>query len=172
MVLVRPRLVRCIERHSDELAGDLLARVQKSPQLPYFNEKVPPDELKQRVYEIYRHLGQWLIKRGDVDVERRYRDIGARRCHQGVPLSELIRAIILTKEKLWDFLNRESCPGFEIEVLAEHDMFRMIDQFFNRAIHYAAIGFEEAAAAQVLANNNADYSAAMSIAGDFRERQS
>jgi hypothetical protein len=170
--MVRHRLVRCIEAHSDDLAGNLLTRVQESPQLPHFNQKVPPAELKQRVYEIYRHLGQWLIKKGDADIERRYRDIGARRCHQGVPLSELIRAIILTKENLWDFLNRESCPGFEIEVLAEHDMFRMIDQFFNRAIHYAAMGFEEAATAQLLANNNAAYSAAMSMAADFRGRHS
>jgi len=37
----------------------------------------------------------------------------------------------LTKENLRDFLNRESCPGFELEVLAEHDLFRMIEQFFN-----------------------------------------
>jgi hypothetical protein len=170
--MVRHRLVRCIEAHSDDLAGGLLTRVQASAQLPSFNKKVPPAELKQRVYEIYRHLGQWLMKRGDADIERRYREIGARRCHQGVPLSELIRAIILTKENLWDFLNRESCPGFEIEVLAEHDMFRMIDQFFNRAIHYAAIGFEEAAAAQLLAKDNAAYAGAISRAADVRVRPS
>ena len=166
--MVRHRLVRQIEAHSDELASELLMRVRHSPQLPFFNQKVPPAELKQRVYEIYRHLGQWLIKKADVDIERHYREVGARRYRQGVPLSELIRAIILTKENLWDFLNRESCPGFEIEVLAEHDMFRMIDQFFNRAIHYAAVGFEEAAAAELLARNTAVYAAAMCTAGGLR----
>lgn len=59
-------------------------------------------------------------------------------------LSELLGAIILTKDNFGDFLGRESWPGFEIEVLAEHDMFRRIDHFFNRAMYYAARGFEQA----------------------------
>lgn len=49
-----------------------------------------------------------------------------------------------SKDNLSDFLRRESWPGFEIEVLAEHDMFRRIDHFFNRAMYYAARGFEQA----------------------------
>jgi len=65
-----------------------------------------------------------------------------------VALSELIWAILLTKENLWAFLNRESWPGFEVEVLAEHEMLRTIDHFFNRAIYFAAIGFEQAAIAE------------------------
>jgi hypothetical protein len=141
------RLVRHIEMYSDELANELLTRVQSSPNLTSYN-RVPPNELKQRVYEIYRHLGQWLTRRTEADIERQYSEIGARRYLQGVPLSELMRAIILTKENIWDFLTRESCPGFELEVLAEHDVFRMIDRFFNHALYYAACGYERAALAE------------------------
>ena len=35
-----------------------------------------------------------------------------------------------------------------MEVLAEHDMFRRIDHFFNRAMYYAARGFEQAERAE------------------------
>ena len=145
--MIRHRLIRLIESRSDELANQLLLRVRQSPHLASFS-KVPPNELKQRVYEVYRHLGQWLLTKTEVDIEQQYRAIGARRYRQGVPLSELIWAIILTKDNLWDFLNSESCPGFEMEVLAEHDMFRMIDRFFNHAIHHAARGYEQAAFAE------------------------
>jgi hypothetical protein len=139
------RLVRLIESHSKELAAELLARTRQSPHFTTFN-KVPDHELRQRVYEIYSQLGQWLMTRTEADIEHQYSQIGARRYHQGVVLSELLWAIMLTKDNLWDFLYRESWPGFEIEVLAEHDMFRMIDHFFNRAMYHAARGYEQAAA--------------------------
>jgi hypothetical protein len=84
------------------------------------------------------------MTRTEEDIARQYSEIGARRYRQGVLLSELLWAIVLTKDNLWDFLGRESWPGFEIEVLAEHDMFRRIDHFFNRAMYYAARGFEQA----------------------------
>jgi hypothetical protein len=144
--MIRHRLIRLIESRSDELANELLLRAKSSPHLASFT-KVPPSELKQRVYEIYRNLGEWLVKRTEADIEKQYCTIGARRFRQGVPLSELIWAIILTKDNLWDFLNRESFPGFEMEVLAEHEMFRLIDRFFNHAMYYAARGHEKAAAA-------------------------
>jgi len=143
--LVTPihRLVHLIESHSKELATELLARARQAPHLASFS-RVPEHELRQRVYEIYSQLGQWLATRTERDIEHQYSEIGARRYRQGVPLSELLWAIVLTKDNLWDFLYRESWPGFEIEVLAEHDMFRMIDHFFNRAMFYAARGFEQA----------------------------
>ena len=153
-MILTHRLVRLVETHSDDLASSLLNRVRQSPALPSYGS-VPPEELKQRVSEIYDHLGQWLLGKSEADIEQRYREVGARRFRQQVPLSELIWAIILTKENLWDFLNRESFPGFEVEVLAEHEVFRMLDQFFNRAIHYAAIGYEQAALTESLAEKGA-----------------
>jgi hypothetical protein len=138
------RLVRLIETHSKELAVELLAHVRRSPHLTTFGN-VPDHELRQRVYEIYSQLGQWLMTRTDADIEHQYCEIAVRRFRQGVLLSDLLWAIVLTKDNLWDFLYRESWPGFEIEVLAEHDMFRMIDHFFNRAMYYAARGYEQAA---------------------------
>ena len=144
--MIRHRLIRLIESRSDELANELLTRAKNSPHLSSFS-RVPPGELKQRVYEVYRNLGEWLINRTEEDIDIQYSAIGARRFRQGVPLSELIWAIILTKDNLWNFLSRESFPGFEMEVLAEHDMFRMIDRFFNHAVYHAARGYEEAACA-------------------------
>ena len=146
--MIRHRLIHLIEEHSDELANELLSRARESTHLTSFISKVPPDELRQRVYEIYRHLGQWLLRRTEADIEEHYCAVGARRCRQGVALSQLIWATLLTKENLWAFLNRESWPGFEVEVLAEHEMLRTIDHFFNRAIYFAAIGFEQAAIAE------------------------
>lgn len=137
------RLVRLIETHSDALAAGLLEKVQNS-ELTRAYRSVPPEELKQRVYEIYRHLGEWLLGKSVFDIELRYEEIGTRRAHQGVPLSELIWAIILTKENLWEFLKRESPMERPVEVFGELEMLQLLEQFFERAIYYASVGYERA----------------------------
>ncbi|MBZ5722466.1 MAG: hypothetical protein LAO03_19165 [Acidobacteriia bacterium] len=138
------RLVRLIETHSDALASGLLAKVQSSEcTLGYHN--VPPEELKQRVYEIYRHLGDWLLGKSEFDIETRYLEIGARRAQQQVPLSQLAMTIIFTKENLWEFLKKESVLDRPVEVFGELEMLQLLDKFFDSAIYYAAVGYERAA---------------------------
>jgi hypothetical protein len=143
------RLVRLIENHSDELAAGLLTRVQNS-ELSRSYRHVPPEELRQRVYEIYRHLGEWLLGKSAFDIEQRYEEIGTRRAHQSVPISELVWVIVLTKENLWEFLKREAGMERPTEVFGELEMLQLLDQFFDRAIYYASIGYERAQAAHDL----------------------
>ena len=139
------RLVRLIEAHSDALAAGLLDKVQHS-ELTRSYLNVPPAELKQRVYEIYRHLGEWLLGKSAFDIEQRYEEIGARRAHQGVPLSELVWTIVLTKDNLWDFLKRETLLERPVEVFGELEVLQLLEQFFDRAIYYASVGHERALA--------------------------
>jgi hypothetical protein len=145
------RLVRLIESHSQALASSLLDRVQNSEATPDY-KNVPPDELKERVYEIYRHLGDWLTTKNELDLEQRYSEIGARRAFQHVPLSQLVWAIILTKDNLWDFIKKESILERPVEVFGELEMLQLLDQFFDRAIYYAAIGYERSIAEYAIAH--------------------
>jgi hypothetical protein len=144
------KLVRLIETNSETLSTSLLAKVQNS-ELTRSYRNVPAEDLKDRVFDIYRHLGEWLLGKGSgFDIEQRYEEIGAKRVHQGVPISELIWVIILTKENLWEFLEKESLPERPIEAFGELEMLKLLDQFFDRAIYYASVGYERAIAAQAL----------------------
>jgi hypothetical protein len=136
------RLVRLIETHADALAAGLEERVQNNSQISQFR-KVPAHELRERVYEIYRHLGEWLLGKNELDIEHRYVEIGARRAQQGVPLSEVIQAITLTKENLWDFLKSEAVIDRAVEIMGELELLQMLEMFFDRAIYYAAVGHEQ-----------------------------
>lgn len=140
------RLVRLIESHSQALASCLLTKVEECEQTRDFRQ-VPPEELKERVYEIYRHLGDWLLGKTEFDIEKRYLEIGEKRAQQGVPLSQLVMVIVLTKENLWEFLRKESPLDRPVEVFGEMEMLQMLEQFFDRAIFYAAQGHERAMAA-------------------------
>ena len=79
-------------------------------------------------------------------LEHRYSQIGARRASQRVPLSEVIWVIVLTKENLWDFVKKESVLERPVEVFGELEMLQLLEQFFDRAIYYASVGYEMAVA--------------------------
>ena len=136
------RLVRLIESHADALASTLEERVQGNSQVSHFRD-VSAHELRQRVYEIYGHLGEWLLGKNELDVEQRYREIGSRRATQKVPLSEVIQAIVLTKENLWEFLKSEAVADRAVEIMGELELLQMLEMFFDRAIYYAAVGYED-----------------------------
>ena len=144
------RLVRLIETHSQALATGLLDRVQNSELTHSYQQNVPGEELKEKVYEIYRHLGEWLMGKDELQLEQRYLQIGARRASQRVPLSEVIWVIILTKDNLWDFIKKESVLERPVEVFGELEMLQLLEQFFDRAIYYSSVGYELSIADQVL----------------------
>ena len=125
------RLVRLIETHADALAAGLQERVQASPYVTHFRD-LSAQELRERVYEIYRHLGEWLLGKNELDIEHRYREIGARRAQQKVPVSEVIQAIVLTKENLWEFLKSEAPEERTVEIMGELELLQMLEMFFDR----------------------------------------
>ncbi len=142
--MIALRLVRLIESHSDELAHGLMAKFHASDRAGDLR-RVPEDELKHRSHEIYRNLSDWLLNKTERDIEHRYRELGVRRAAQGVRYSHLFWAILLTKENLWDFLQREGVGEHALDLLGEVELLRMLDQFFDRALYFALLGYEEGA---------------------------
>ena len=136
------RLVRLIESHAAELAGGLEEKVQASCQVAHFRN-LPVHELRERVYEIYRHLGEWLLGKNELDIEHRYQEIGASRARQHVPVSEVVQGLVLTKENLWEFLKSEAVMDRAVEIMGELELLEMLERFFDRAIYYAAAGYEQ-----------------------------
>jgi hypothetical protein len=139
--MIALRLVRLIENHSDELAQGLIEKFEKSPRTSEM-KRVPHEELRNRVDELLHQLGEWLLTKTENDVERRYAEIGRRRASQGVSLSHYCWAIVLTKEHIWDFLQQHAFLTNPIEIYGEMELLRLLDQFFDRAMCYAAEGYE------------------------------
>ena len=71
------RLVRLIESHADELAAGLEKRVGSQPaSQTHFRDISAQRKYANACTEIYRHLGEWLLGKNELDVEQRYREIG------------------------------------------------------------------------------------------------
>ena len=141
--MIAVRLVRLIEQHSDELTESLLRSFLSSPRTTDLS-KVPAHELRARSSEILRNLSDWLLLKSDAEVERRYREIGARRAAQNVSLAHVLWGIFLTKERIWNFLKHEGFLRGALEIYGEMELLRLLDQFFDRAVCYCAEGYEKA----------------------------
>src|SRR5512138_3338124 len=140
--MIALRLVRLIEDHSDQLAGGLMRRLEVSAKCPDLR-KVPKQEVEERSREIYQHLSEWLVNKTEHDIEHTYRHIARRRFEQGIPLSAVYWAFVVTKEHLWDYLIHEGATETPLDLRAGFDLIRMMEQFFEMAIYYISLEYEE-----------------------------
>jgi hypothetical protein len=136
------RLVQLIETHADQLSESLIRRLKNAEECSELMSKVPAHELKHRTYEIYSHVSEWLLSKTLTEVEDRYIGLGARRARQGVPFSQVMFAVHATKQNLWDYLWEEGLLEPE-DLIHEMELLRSLSQFFDRALYYAAIGYEQ-----------------------------
>src|SRR5580692_4614682 len=140
--MIALRLVRLVERHSDELTTELTAKLETSSHTVELR-KVPVEELRRQIQELLRHFGDWLLTKTSHDIEQRYFEIGERRASQGVALSDFCWAIVLTKEHLWEFLQRQGFMNSSVELYGEMELLRLLDQFFDRALCFATEGYQQ-----------------------------
>ena len=139
--MIALRLVRLIESHSEELCNGLLAKFENSPRTADLR-KVPREELRNRTYEIFEHLSEWLLTKTGSDIEQRYFEVGRRRAEQGVSIPDYCWAITMTKEHVWEFLQRQGFLRGPVEIYGELELLRLLDQFFDRALCFTTEGYE------------------------------
>jgi len=134
------KLVRLIETHTEQLSRELTEKLWDSPRCSDLH-KVPANELEARSREIYRNLSDWLLDK-HVEVEQRYTELGSARAQQGVAYSHFIWAVTATKEQVRAFVQREGLSDNAMDLHGELELVHLLDQFFDRALYYAAVGYE------------------------------
>jgi hypothetical protein len=154
--MLSTRLIELIEYHADQLTREAIQDIVSNPRTPSFL-RVPRDELAQRVATLYRSLGDWIGAPDEDKVRTAYEDWGRRRFRQGIPISEIMYAVILTKQHLRRFIHdhglmelsgQRAAPA---EVLPVHlyglqELNFMVGEFFDRALYHLARGYEMEAA--------------------------
>ena len=137
------RLVRLIEGHSNELSRGLTEKISTSERTSDFR-KIQPEDLRLAAAEVYRNLGEWLLQKTESDIETQFRAAGARRAADGVRLHQMVWALQLSREHLWQFLRHQSFADNVVALYGELELQRQLNQFFDRAIYYAVLGYEQA----------------------------
>ncbi|HKW17109.1 MAG TPA: hypothetical protein VJO35_06345 [Terriglobales bacterium] len=140
--MVALRLIRLIETHCDDVSRNLATRIRSSVRTAEM-QKVSEPELIAGLQELLQHLSEWLLTKTESDIEKRYNEMGARRALLGIPLSDSCWAVVMTKEYLWDFLQKQGFLRNPIELYGEMELLSLLDQFFDRAICFMVQGYEQ-----------------------------
>ena len=134
------RLVDLIEEHADELTERLVRMVREDPRTIGYGE-VSDGELGGRAREVYSHLGKWLTKSSESAVESEYFRLAEVRRAEGIPLSEVVMALLLVRRNLWQFVESHGA-NTSLELRQQLDLELLVVRFFDRAIFHAVRGYE------------------------------
>ncbi len=133
------RLVDLIEDHADELTGRLVRNVREDPRTIGYRQ-FDDKELGARAREVYSHLGQWLGKTSEGAVESEYFRLGEIRRAEGIPLSEVVMALLLVRRNLWQFVESQGADTC-LELRQQLDLELLVVRFFDRAIFHTVLGY-------------------------------
>ena len=117
-------------------------------------------DVETRVSALFYNLGKWI---GDADenaVTAEYEDMGRMRFRQGVPVSELVYALLIGKHHLRRHIRDHGLVDFAgdrivpvellpVELHSIQELNYQVGEFFDRALYHLARGYEQEAAALV-----------------------
>jgi len=131
-------LTELIEAHADGLTREALQNVIMHPRTPSFRG-VPRGEVTVRIGAVYRSLAGWLATHDDDAVRAAFEDWGRTRFKQSFPLSEIVYAVLLAKDRFRRYARDRGLV--ELQAVEAG-----IGEFFDRALYYLVRGYEMQAA--------------------------
>lgn len=138
------RLIELIQDHADQLMERLIYKFKTDPHTPSFR-CLSNAEILSRCDTILKNLGAWMEGSLHEKIQHHYKHLGAALHRESIPASELIYALVLTKDHLLDFARTYGLAGSVLDIYAELAFQCQLGHFFDDAIYYAAVGHENAA---------------------------
>ena len=150
--MISAKLIELIEIHATRLATDAAQDLRSNPRTPGFRS-VPQDDLERRVFQLFHHLGNWIGHPKSERVEAEFVDWGRRRFGQGIPLSEIVYAIVILKQHLRRYIRDNGLvdaafPRIDgdyvlpMHLHSLHDLNVRVGEFFDEALYYLTRGYE------------------------------
>ena len=146
------RLLELIETHADRLTQEALKDLASNPKTTSFR-RVAVNELEARVFAAYHNLGKWISDRSEDAIRAEYERWGATRRREGIPLSEIVYALIVIKHHLRRYVRDHALVDFSGDRVIPEDLIGVqlyslqelndtVELFFDRAMYHLARGYE------------------------------
>lgn len=142
--MIYSRLVQLIEDNAEELTRrlckDLLSRAETKSY-----RKLSEDIVAERVFDVYSKLDKWLSKERHKsgEVQKYYTELGKKRYQEGIPLHEVVMALMLIKRHLWLYVREKHFFDSAYECNQALELNNRVVLFFDRAIYFTTMGYEE-----------------------------
>lgn len=154
--MISAKLIELVHLHASRLADDVAADLRRNPRTTAFRT-VGHEELGHRVFQIFDHLGNWIGEPGSDAVKAEFAEWGGKRFGQGIPISQIIQAIIVIKAHLRRYIRdhgliESAFPRIEADYILPmhlHSLQQLNEQvgtFFDEALYQLAQGYERSAA--------------------------
>lgn len=140
--MVSKRLIDLVEKHEDELTRRWLKEVKQHVETSGYHN-LPEHQLRERVYNVYIHLTQWIEDRlSREQVEKAYTALGSERYREGFRLSEVVKALMLAHRNLDTYVREQAIfdAASELHQLVELD--DRVTVFFDLAVFCTIKGYE------------------------------
>jgi hypothetical protein len=153
------RLLLLIQAHAGVLTRDVVQDLRTNERTPSFRRLAPAD-VETRVSALFYNLGKWMGDPDERTVQVEYEDMGRMRFRQGVPISEMVYALLIGKHHLRRAIREHGLVDFAgdritpeellpVELYSIQELNYQVGEFFDRALYHLARGYELEAAARV-----------------------
>ena len=138
------RLVQMIEDHAETLTEGLINDLRSNPRTPHYHH-LSHDELHVRAYTVYRNLGHWITEQSEASIASTYGNFAKRRFFEGIPLDEVVFALMATKNHLYTYVRTTGLVDSAMELHQERELRRLIGHFYDEAIFFTVKAYEHEA---------------------------
>ena len=149
------RLLQLVHSHAGTLSREVMDDLMTNERTPAFR-RLNAADVETRVSAVFYGLSKWLDDADDDAVRNEYEEMGRTRFRQGVPVSELIYALVVTKSHLRGYIREHGLVDFAGDRVAPQELLPLelhsiqdfnyrVGEFFDRALYHLARGYEGAA---------------------------
>ena len=131
-------MIQIIEKGSAQYFSGLIQEVRSNLGTNHYR-RLSEDELARRITAVYLNLEHWIATRDDVAVRSTGEDLGKRRFDEGMPLGQVVLALVLEENYLRKYLSNQG-------VSPEGEWGQTITEFFQKMMYTTAHGYEVALA--------------------------
>ena len=141
--MIFQKLINLIEDNADELTKRLMKDLLGREETRHYRN-LSEDLVYERVFDVYSRLGSWLSREKNIkDIKEYYTQLGKKRYYEGIPLHEVIMALMLIKRHLWLYVLEKHFFNSTYECYQALEMNNKVVLFFDRIIFFTTIGYED-----------------------------
>ena len=103
-------------------------------------------QIYSRVAQVYDQVDKWML--GEIrkeDIKQTFMAVGKRRREEGFRVSEVIQALIIIRRHIWIFVDSENFFDTALDLHSAIDLINSTLVFFDRAIYFTSVGYENSA---------------------------
>jgi hypothetical protein len=149
------RLLLLIQAHAKSLTHDVVQDLITDERTPTFR-RLNRVDVQTRVSAFFYNLAQWIGDPDENPVQGEYEGMGRSRFREGVPISELVYALVIMKRHLRRYIREHGLVDFAgdrvvpdellpLELHSIQELNYQVGEFFDRALYHLALGYEREA---------------------------